>query len=789
MPYLNGTKALLDDANTAKQYFDLPSVELLTKTAWNTAFAGSNMPVLSVSNLDRAWFLTDHGGYVMDVNGQVWCNVLSDLFAIKESMGWTTVPSLAWQYIPPVAIKFASAVGFLVFFKVNRDIWAVLLSDINSFRVTVSRCRKIGTFPLGEYDIFSTNGVKIGNSHVNTYSWEYISGNVIVDVVLNPYKISSDADRHSGLIRILVSANSLTIASAAGVALTSPGGNIFYAPHTEAAAMKTSAHAYLGDGKQEYFFLTGIGSGNTAPYQRRTLTTSQSNPVLFIHPSYTSDPSFETIASNVSYDETQDSFLFIEKNQFTLNLVLYPSTTRNGDVKTVSLITPSFTSKFESFRSPEPTSTGMIWNRTDLYFSSVNVRSAQISSEKSGSDTLIYIMMDYYNATTSPAVFDPRVGASFSIYESAVPSGTRYRIFMKWKCSSDGTLSEEATAVYYDAAYGVAIRGSNYGVSPLFSMDGSTIITSLGQVNSWDCGEVCPRFSTLFGRADTNTYPGYPVPPTRINVSQQIKTYLCSINKSDLSLRNVFSVSNDSPSLPAAPTVDAAVVLSGEGIIMGDKWTSTAARVSHYKFSEIDEESESSSSSSDSIGNISESSSSSSESVNNISESSSSSSVSESSSSVIAEPLYDPQIVYVILADQSGHHNLLPFSFSTDNRAFHANTSSVPFTFSNASALDYSGIYASNGITTATFAQYGQTYVPQPDEAKYIHTSEIYVDIIASNSDSIASTFVSSMENGLHIIDPNDTFVIPKFTWDIKIISIPESSNVYGSTLTDSGGA
>lgn len=70
---------------------------------------------------------------------------------------------------------------------------------------------------------------------------------------------------------------------------------------------------------------------------------------------------------------------------------------------------------------------------------------------------------------------------------------------------------------------------------------------------------------------------------------------------------------------------------------------------------------------------------------------------SESSSSFAFEAEYDPQIVYTILSDQIGHHDLIPFSFSVDSNVFSSNVTSLPFTFSNSSYLDYSNVFSSNG--------------------------------------------------------------------------------------------
>lgn len=53
-----------------------------------------------------------------------------------------------------------------------------------------------------------------------------------------------------------------------------------------------------------------------------------------------------------------------------------------------------------------------------------------------------------------------------------------------------------------------------------------------------------------------------------------------------------------------------------------------------------------------------------------------------------------------------------------------------------------------------------------------------------SNSDSVTTTSISSFDNGLHTIDPIDSFVIPKFSWEIKQIQIPSNVNVYSSTIT-----
>jgi hypothetical protein len=149
---------------------------------------------------------------------------------------------------------------------------------------------------------------------------------------------------------------------------------------------------------------------------------------------------------------------------------------------------------------------------------------------------------------------------------------------------------------------------------------------------------------------------------------------------------------------------------------------------------------------------------------------------------------YDAQIIHVILADQSGHHNLIPFSFAIDNNVFSGANDSLAFSYSNASYLSYSNIYPTNGeIQPFVLSSSGATYVPRSEDSKYIHTSEIYVDIISSNVDSISTTFASNRENGLHSVDIKEAFVTPKFSWTINIVEIPASVNTYGTTL--SGGS
>lgn len=161
-----------------------------------------------------------------------------------------------------------------------------------------------------------------------------------------------------------------------------------------------------------------------------------------------------------------------------------------------------------------------------------------------------------------------------------------------------------------------------------------------------------------------------------------------------------------------------------------------------------------------------------------------------SSSSFVFEAEYDPQIVYAILADQTGHHDLIPFAFSVDSNALSSNTTSIPFTFSNASYLDYSNVFSPNGtIQQFVYSNSSSTYVPQPDESRYLHTNEIYVDVIMSNSDSITTTSITSFDNGMHTIEPIDSFVIPKFSWEIKQIAIPEKVNVYSATITGETGS
>ena len=313
----------------------------------------------------------------------------------------------------------------------------------------------------------------------------------------------------------------------------------------------------------------------------------------------------------------------------------------------------------------------------------------------------------------------------------------------------------------------------------------------------------------LFGRADTNTYSSFPpVSITPTAIQEQSATYLCSIRKADFSLKTQYIIQNDSSSKPSSPKQSELPLLIGQQSGYGDdrngnvSWAtgivlgSNNYGVDIFEFADYvppeDESESSSSSSSESVDNLSESSpSTSSESVGNES-SSSSSDLSSSSSMFISssssdyqEPTYDPQKIYVILADQSGHHNLIPFSYAVDSNAF-SDGSVLPFSFSNASMFTYSNIYPSDGIIQQFSNQQNSlTYVPQPDEAKYIHTNEIYVDIIETNSDTIGTTYVSSFENGLHKVEPKESFMIPKFSWSIANVYANTLSNTYSLVLSE----
>lgn len=744
-------KTLLDDKNSARQNLNLLEADSLTKMFWNVDSVGNHMPCLGVKSLLSQYYLANNGDYVLDQNGRLFKDIKSGLQDYYSSAFGSAVVKNASTIVAPIAVNNNSWSGFVVHYLIGNELWMAFVNDVNSFRIIASMVKKIGvitTVQNQEGTLTTNSGIVTSISRINTFSWEGTDG-VYVDVLFNTTEKSKSCMVR---IKLSLSGNGSSIMEYALGSLPSIQPNI--------SEMLTSAHATLGGGRHEYFMVTNSKL-------QASITFSNDNIVPQVHVVNTY---LGPLGSNVVYSEDLDAFVFYggdDRNGKAQSLVIVPSGVSGGKNETGAGKNFYNIGNLITLRAND----GTPWTirRAQL---TIAASCRQVAVSKEGDDIYVYFMT-YHPFTGVSGDFtgfyylDLSSGKVYSASENAIgrkPASIRHISKLKY---SNGTLVDNNKAAYVDNNYGTGATDT------IFCMDEDNIIVVLGQMNN-------SKGSSLFGSiAPTSpiSWPSFSITPN--DISTQDRSFLTVIRKSDLTIKKKFTIDNESPSAPDKFRPDQ-FLLTGDGIIMMDKNKKTNL----YLLS-VDDESSSSETSSSS--EIPEPESLSSQSLSSeIIGSESSSTSTESSSSEIPDVLYDPQIIYVILANQSGHNNLLPFSYSLDSNVTSGNSSSIPFSYSNAAYLDYSSIYSANGAfqTTANIAA-SSTYVPQTEESRYVHTSEIYVDIIASNTDSVRDSFVSNNENGLHQMVVKDSFVTPKFTWNIKLINIPDSSNVYGDTTPD----
>ena len=140
----------------------------------------------------------------------------------------------------------------------------------------------------------------------------------------------------------------------------------------------------------------------------------------------------------------------------------------------------------------------------------------------------------------------------------------------------------------------------------------------------------------------------------------------------------------------------------------------------------------------------------------------SSSSSTETSSSSIIETT--PQLPLI----NQNNYNLLPFTYigESGNSIDLGDASKLTFTIESSNAAYFKTgnvLDRSNIVLTQANTVTNSVYVPQDDASKYQHESSFYVDVISNNAVSQVRTHTEP--NAYEFEDPENVFIIPKFTW------------------------
>ncbi len=161
------------------------------------------------------------------------------------------------------------------------------------------------------------------------------------------------------------------------------------------------------------------------------------------------------------------------------------------------------------------------------------------------------------------------------------------------------------------------------------------------------------------------------------------------------------------------------------------------------------------------------------------SESSFSSSSSGSSSST-SNPDLTPQFLYDIIAEQ-GHHNILPFSFSSSEITVQVVDGEEPlsngFDFHNlAEGLTQDFIPNSSNLST---------YIPYTEESTITNNPNIYVDVINAKTDDVKFTSVFVYSPRMESVENKAKYLTPKFSWAINEVE-PSSAELMQSIWVSS---
>ncbi len=156
-----------------------------------------------------------------------------------------------------------------------------------------------------------------------------------------------------------------------------------------------------------------------------------------------------------------------------------------------------------------------------------------------------------------------------------------------------------------------------------------------------------------------------------------------------------------------------------------------------------------------------------------IDSSSSSSSIDSSSSSSSSGDFVNRDIQNGIVINAS-YSNIIPFTFigekGTD--ADLGDNTKIAFTIEGSSStyFDYNAVINRDSSALLSTEETTVTvYVPEDEKAKYKHEESFYVDIIAKDVTGIKSirTHVDTSEYEFEdITEQDETFYIPKFTWE-----------------------
>ena len=117
----------------------------------------------------------------------------------------------------------------------------------------------------------------------------------------------------------------------------------------------------------------------------------------------------------------------------------------------------------------------------------------------------------------------------------------------------------------------------------------------------------------------------------------------------------------------------------------------------------------------------------------------------------------------------NGHNPILPFTYCGED-SFIADGSVLQFKFrtSTTSYFDYSNIInPQQQVDGSTF----QTYMPETDDARYVHSPIFFVDLITDDKSGVSKISARGQFDYYETRKPTYTFVIPRFSWkttDIK---------------------
>ena len=151
-----------------------------------------------------------------------------------------------------------------------------------------------------------------------------------------------------------------------------------------------------------------------------------------------------------------------------------------------------------------------------------------------------------------------------------------------------------------------------------------------------------------------------------------------------------------------------------------------------------------------------------------------------SSESIASTSSADDIIIRVPLITQS-HHNLLPFSWigEAGYPLDLGDNSKINFTVESANApyLNYEAVInRDNSYLSANTSSNGLTYVPQDPDSLYQHRSSFYVDVIAKDISGIKEVRTHVEPNAYEFEDIENSFVIPKFSWEFSNVAAGSNS-------------